>query len=289
MLPPRIGFLGIGIMGYPMALNLLKKGYNLTVYNRTREKCYTLQKEGAKIALYPKDMGYIANVFITMLENEKAMDDVCFSPQGLFETIEEGSYFINMSTVSVDYTMKLKKECTKRKVRFIDCPVSGSKPIAEKGELILLCGCVKEDLDYVKDILLSMGKDIVYCGDSPNGTILKLCINLILATMTVGIVEGVNLCKKSGLDPSFIFEVIEKSPVLNCGYFKIKKDKLLNSDYSTQFSVKNMLKDINFMIELANKNKVNLPVTSKIKEIFENAFKKGFYNEDLIIIDKVYK
>lgn len=289
MFSPRIGFIGIGVMGYHMALNLLRKGYNLTVYNRTREKCYPLEKEGAKIALFPKDIGYMTNVIITMLENEKAMDDVCFSSQGVFESIDEGSYFINMATVSVDYTMKLKKECYKRNVKFIDCPVSGSKPLAQKAELILLCGAAKEDLTYVKDILLSMGKDIVYCGESPNGTILKLCINLILASMTAGIVESINLSRSAKLDPALIFEVIEKSPVLNCGYFELKKEKLLTFDYSTQFSVKNMLKDINFMINLAKEKNLEIPVTSSIKEVFEKAFKKGFYNEDLIAIDKIYK
>ncbi len=286
--PPRIGFIGIGIMGFPMAKNLIKNGYKIKVYNRTREKCYELEKEGAEISATIKEISQLSNVIITMLENEKAMDDVCFGECGVIKNLSAGSYFINMSTVSYDYTLRLKNECFKRGIRFCDCPVSGSKPVAESGNLIILYGGEEEDLDYLKPILLSMGKDIVYCGKAGNGTILKLSVNLLLAFMSVGLVESARLCEKSGLSVELLFEVLEKSPVLNCGYYKIKKEKIISRNFEPQFSLKNMFKDLRFIKELGERNGLKLVVGEKIYELYRNGFNEGFMDEDLLSVYKLY-
>lgn len=285
-IPKRIGFIGLGIMGQPMAKNLIKNNYRIKVYNRTREKAYELEKLGAEICSTPKELAQLSNVIITMLENEKAMDNVLKGPAGVFEGISSGSYLINMSTVSKKYTEYLKDECFKKGVYFVDSPVSGSKPLAENKTLVILTACEKEVYEYIKDILLSMGKHIVYCGLPPKATVLKLAINLIVAHLTTAIVESVFLAEKSGIDPALIFETLENSPALNCGYFSIKKQKLLNKDFSPQFSLKNMLKDINFMIELAQESKIHIPITETIKELFDRSFKDGLYNEDLTAIMK---
>lgn len=287
--PPRIGFIGIGIMGSAMAGNLIKAGYKIKIYNRTREKCYPLEKEGAEIAISVKELSKASNVVITMLENEKAMDDILYGSNGVIENLDGMSYLINMSTVGLKYTKKLHFDCLKKGIRFLDSPVSGSKTLAENKSLIILSSGEKEDVDYLKPILLAMGKDVIYCGRAGNGTILKLSINLLLAAMTSGIVESFNLIKSSGLNPSLLFEVIDKSPVLNCGYYRLKEKKLIEDEYSTQFSLKNMLKDLKLAMELARDNKMELKLGKGVLSIFEEGFKKGYYNEDLIAISKLYR
>jgi len=287
-IPPRIGFVGIGIMGLPMAKNLIKNGYKIKVYNRTREKCYPLEKEGAEISCSVKEISQISNVIITMLENEEALDAVCFGKEGIIENLSAGSYLINTSTVSYEYAVMMNRECFKKGIKYIDSPVSGSKPLAETASLIMLCGCEKDWLDHVKPILLSMGKDIVYCGTAGKGTAMKLCVNLLLSAMNMGLSESVKLCEKSGIAPSLFFEVIEKSPVLNCGYYKIKKDKLIQKDFSPQFSLKNMLKDLGFINKFSRNLNFDGLLARELFKIYEAAFKEGYYNEDLTSVSKIY-
>lgn len=276
-------------MGKEMAKNLVNAGYKINLYNRTREKCYELEKLGANICSTPKELALISNVIITMLGNEIAMDELLFGPVGVFQSISSNTYFINMSTVSVNYTNKLKYKCFEKGINFLDCPVSGSKSSAESKSLIILCGAREKDLDYCKNILLSMGKDIVYTGQPPNGTKLKLCINLLVASLTTAIVESVMLAKKSKIDPQLIFQTIDKSPVLNCGYFKLKEKNLMSMNFEPAFSLKNMLKDLNFIIDMARENNIDLKITKGIKDIFEESFKKGYYDNDLTVISKLYE
>ncbi|MBP7796474.1 MAG: NAD(P)-dependent oxidoreductase [Elusimicrobiales bacterium] len=284
----KIGFIGLGIMGKPMAKNLIKNNYKINVYNRTKEKCIELEHMGATVLQTIKEISELSDVIITMLENEKAMDEVCFSDDGVINNLQDGDFLINMSTVSVNYTEKLKKECNKKNIKFLDCPVSGSKPLAENQSLIILCGSDKNYLSDCKDILLSMGKDIVYCGEAPNGTILKLSINLLIAAMTTGLVESFMLAEKSSINPALIFETISKSPAINCGYFKMKEKNLIEKDFSPAFSLKNMLKDVNFMIDLSKADNLVIRMTERVKEIFEDGVKKGYSEEDLTSIIKTY-
>ncbi|MCX7648654.1 MAG: NAD-binding protein, partial [Elusimicrobiales bacterium] len=142
--------------------------------------------------------------------------------------------------------------------------------------------------DYVKPILLSMGKDIVYCGTAGKGTAMKLCVNLLLAAMNMGLTESVKLCEKSGVSPSLFFEVIEKSPALNCGYYKIKKDKLLQKDFSPQFSLKNMLKELGFINKFSRNLNFDGLLVRELFKMYETAFKEGYYNEDLTSVSKIY-
>lgn len=288
-IPHRIGFIGLGIMGNAMVKNLLKNGYKVSVYNRTRSKTKEFEELGCYVASIPKDLTSMCNVIITMVEDEKAMLDVLEEPTGVFAGNFGGNYLINMSTVSYNFTKELDRKCFKRNIKFLDCPVSGSKPLAEAGTLVILAGAKEEYLEDLKPVLLSMGKYIVKAGEPPNGTALKLCMNLIVAQMTTAIVESSVLAENLKISPSLIFETIYNSPALNCGYFKIKEKNILNDDFSTAFSVKNILKDVRFMLEAAREKGLKLSVTEAVEKVFYEGFKNGYYNEDLTAIKKIYK
>lgn len=288
-LSKRIGFAGLGTMGKPMAMNLVKKGFSISVYNRTRSKTEEFEKMGCTVTATPKELAKISNVLITMVQDDEAFFSILDGPEGLLFNASHGTTLINMSTISRNACLKTMEKCFEKGIKFIDCPVSGSKPLAEKGNLVLLCGADKKDLDENRDMLLSMGKSIVHAGLPPAGTSLKLCINLLLAQMTSGLCESASLSEKLGINPSLIFETIKNSPALDCGYFRMKENNILNEDFSPAFSVKNMLKDLRYINEAARAKELNLPVSSLEEKIYEKALKSGFYDEDLTAILKILK
>lgn len=284
----RIGFIGLGIMGKEMVRNLINHGYRPLIYNKTREKCYEFEKYGISIAPTPSIMAQSVESIIIMVEDDNAVRDVLEGPNGVFSGFKKGNYLINMSTISHDFSLYLSSECKKRGIRFLDCPVSGSKKQAQDRELIILASGEEEDVKKFSKLLLSMGKDIIYTGNIPSATVVKLTINLLLAFMTAGIVESAVLAERSGISPELIFEVIEKSPVLNCGFFKGKKNNIIKNDFSTSFSVKNLLKDLKYILKLAESKNLKLDAGYSLKEIFEKTFSQGYYNQDITAIKKIY-
>lgn len=288
-IPKRIGFLGLGIMGRHMAFNLLNKGFKISVYNRTRSKTEEFSKAGCSVAATPKELSRISNTLITMVQDDEALLSVLEGPEGILAGASPGTFLINMSTISRGCCLKIMEKCFEKGLKFIDCPVAGSKPLAEKGTLVLLCGAEKNDIEENRDILLSMGKAIVNPGPPPAGTGLKLCINLLLAQMTSGLCESAALAEKLSIDPSFIFETIKNSPALDCGYFRMKENNIIKGDFSPAFSVKNILKDLRYINRAAAEKGLELPVTGQEEKIFEKTYRAGFYNEDLCALLKILK
>ncbi|PIS47337.1 MAG: hypothetical protein COT17_03960 [Elusimicrobia bacterium CG08_land_8_20_14_0_20_51_18] len=286
---PRIGFIGLGIMGRAMALNLLKNGCKVSVYNRTRAKTREFEEAGCYVAAVPRDLSGLCNVIITMVENDAALDEVLEGPEGVFAGNFGGNYLINMSTVSWNFTKKLASRCLKKNVRFLDCPVSGSRPLAENGTLVILAGAEKKDLKEMEPVLLSMGKHIVNPGLPPDGTALKLCMNLIVAQLTTALAESCSLALKTGIRPEHVFETFYNSPALNCGYFRMKEKNILDLEFSPAFSLKNILKDVRFMLEAAKEKNLKLPVTEAVEKTLNEGFKRGYWDEDLTAIMKLYK
>lgn len=191
-----------------------------------------------------------------------------------------------MSTVSVEYTRKLARQCAKHSARFLDCPVAGSKAQVETSQLIILAGGDEEDVENARPLLLKMGKHVVYAGQAPNGTALKLCMNLIVAQMTTALAESAKLAQTLGIKPELIFSVIKESPALNCGYYRIKEKAFLNNDYSPAFSLKNVLKDVRFMNKEARERNLTLPVTRAVELLMEKSLIEGNGEEDLSVIIK---
>jgi len=284
--PPRIGVIGLGIMGRAMAENLLKGGFNVSVYNRDRAKTTTFARKGCAVGVTPGELAKMCNVIITMVSDPAAMDAVLEGPTGVFASGFDGNTLINMSTVSVEYTQNLKNRCFMERVGFIDCPVSGSKPLAENGTLILLAGGEEKVVKETEKILLAMGKSVVYAGPAPAGTALKLCINLIVAGLTSALAESATLAERLGIDPKLIFSALNESPALNCGYFKMKEHNILDKDFPPAFPLKHMLKDARFMLKEAAERGQRLPVTESIESLMAAASRNGDGDRDLSVIMK---
>jgi len=221
-----------------------------------------------------------------MVTGDEAMRDITENPDGIFAAKTPGLTLINMSTNSVKYTKELTSKCFREGIRFIACPVSGSKTSAERGELLLMAGGDKDDVEKNKNLLLSMGKSIIYAGVQEKAAALKLCVNLILAHLTTAICESSALCTNLGLKEEILFESLEKSPALSCPYFSLKKPKILNSDYFPEFALKNMLRDVRLILAEAKDKKQNLPVTDAVEKLLLKSCNAGNGDYDLSIIMK---
>jgi len=286
---PRIGFLGLGIMGMAMAKNTKKAGFPVVVTNRSQPRRHQAKKEGLKVLDSPQDVTAASDVVIVMVTDPGAVKEVILGKDGVFEADVNNKTMVQMSTIDEKSTLEIADQARSRGMKFMDCPVMGSKKQVEAGQLIILAGGEESLVEENRGLFKSMGKSIVKAGTVGKGTALKLCMNLIVAQMTTALSESVSLARAQELDAEKIFEVISKSPAINCGYYKIKQEALMNEDYAPAFSLENMLKDVRFMDSVAKEKRVPLPVTQAVKFLLENAMAEGYGAEDLTSIAKVLK
>ncbi|OGR39963.1 MAG: hypothetical protein A2X29_07900 [Elusimicrobia bacterium GWA2_64_40] len=283
-IPPRIGFIGLGIMGRAMALNLHRAGFQVSVYNRTRSRTTEFADLGCQVASTPRALAKMCDTLITMVSDQAAMDGVMEGPEGAASAFQGGNALINMSTLSPDYTAGLGKKCYAAGVVFLDCPVSGSKAAAEKGQLVILAGAEKAALERYAPVLRAMGKEIVHAGLPPAGTALKLCVNLIVAQLTTALAESAALAQAQGIDPALIFETLAHNPAMNCGYFSLKRENILKKEFPPAFPLKHMLKDARFMLAEAAKKRLELPVTAAVERLMTKSYNSGYGDKDLSVV-----
>ncbi len=283
-IPPRIGFIGLGIMGRAMAANLLKAGFQVSVYNRTRERTMEFADKGCQVASTPRALAKLSDTIITMVADPAAMDSVLEGPEGVLSAFMGGNTLINMSTISPDYTAALAKKCFIAGVNFLDCPVSGSKGAAEQAQLVILAGGDKAALEKLSPVFKAMGRSVIYAGPAPAGTALKLCVNLVVAQLTTAITEAAALAEAQGIAPSLIFDTLAENPALNCGYFALKKNNVLKKEYAPAFPLRHMLKDARFMLAEAAKKNLELPVTAAAEKLMARSNDCGYGELDLSVM-----
>ncbi|MCB4756649.1 MAG: NAD(P)-dependent oxidoreductase [Elusimicrobia bacterium] len=286
---PTIGFIGMGIMGLPMALNAKKGGFRVLSYNRSPTRLSEAKKAGLETAASPKELAEKSEVLLTMVTDPSAVRNVLMGKDGVFEAPVSGKTLIQTSTIDQKSTLEFAKAAKDKGMDFLDAPVTGSKKQVEEAQLIFLAGGEASLIEKWKRLLLTMGKHIVHAGDIGQGTALKLCMNLVVSQMTTALCEAVALAKALELDPGKIFEVLDQSPALNCGYYKIKQKGLLEGHFAPAFSLNNMLKDVRFMDQAAENKKLRLPVTRAVRGLMEEAAVEGFGNDDLTSILKLLK
>lgn len=271
-------------MGRPMALNLVKAGYQVSVYNRTRRRTSEFADLGCQVASTPRALAKMADTVITMVSDAEAMDAVIGGPEGVASAFSGGNALISMSTLPPDYTAELAKKCFTAGVAFLDCPVSGSKAAAESGQLVILAGAEEQVLEKYAPVLKAMGREIVQAGPPPAGSALKLCVNLVLAHFTTAVAESAALAAAQGIDPALVFEAVNKNPALDCGYFKLKKANVLSREHTPAFPLRHMLKDARFMLREAEKRGLELPVTAAVEKLMTKSYNSGYGDKDLTVI-----
>ena len=274
----KIGFIGLGIMGQSMAANILKAGYELMAYNRTREKARPIAEMGGLVASTPAELTAWADVIILMLTGPEAIDAVIYGENGIFTASPADKIIVNMSTVSPSYARNLKKCFEPGRTVFIDAPVSGSKKPAVDGTLIVLAGGPEESVSILEPLFLSMGRKVVYCGEAGQGSAMKMTVNLLLAVMMEGLCESLNLARQLNLDTALVLDSILAGP-LGCGLFNLKQDMLKQDTYPVQFPLKHMAKDLRYVLQTADEAGAAVPGAHAAFQLYRQGV--GMGNGDL--------
>jgi len=270
----NVGFIGLGIMGTPMALNLVKAGFNVTVYNRTRSKIEPLEKAGAHIAATPADAARDAEIIVTIVSDTAAMEDVVGGTGGVLESIRPGAILIDSSTISPTISRKLACQLAGKGASLLDAPVTGSKHGAEKGELTFMIGGERETLDRAMPVLKVLGKKHIYCGRQGLGLAAKLAMNAILATMVEIFSEGFVMAAKAGVPPRTLLEIMQSS-LARSGIVDFKAPFVFKGDFTPYFPLKLMHKDLELAMEAAYTLNLAMPATAAVKEVYGAAKAQG--------------
>jgi 3-hydroxyisobutyrate dehydrogenase-like beta-hydroxyacid dehydrogenase len=274
---PAIGFIGLGLMGKPMAANLLRAGFAVTVWNRTRARTQDLTQQGAKVAATPREAAAAADVLITMVSDPLALEEVLWAG-GALEGLRRGSTYIDSSTVAPTLARRIAAACSDRGAEFLDAPVTGGTWGAEKGELVFMLGGNAETLKRMEPVLSAMGKRWFHLGPHGAGQTVKLAMNMILALEVDALAEALALVTGAGLPGKRLIEVLQSS-MARATVLDVKAPMMLEGNYAPSFPLRLMHKDLGLALDLANQLGVPLPATAAAREIYNGV--KGAAKEDL--------
>ena len=273
----KIGFIGIGLMGFPMAKNILKSGYKLKVFNRSLVKAEPLKDFGAEISKTVSELVKDSEIIITMLTDDKAVDQVMGSSHFL-DNLKPGSTVIDMSSTKPITAKKHGKNLSLKKIDYLDAPVSGGTIGAEEGSLAIMIGGDQKVFNKAEDLLKTMGNPTLV-GPVGSGQVAKLA-NQIVVGLTIGAVaEAVTLCEKAGADP------IKMISALSGGWADSKVlqthgKRMIDKDFSPKGKTSTHLKDMNNILECANNFNTHLPISNLVKEMYKNLVENGHGNDD---------
>ena len=283
---PKVGFMGLGIMGAAMAANVFKAGYPLMVYNRTPDKAEKLADLGAGVASSPRALAHAAQVVIAMVTGPEALDELLWGKDGAGPELGPGKIFINMSSVSPKFTRELADKLAPSGVIFIDAPVSGTKKPAAEGTLVILAGGAEAKVKELEPLLLTMGKKVIYCGPVGQGSMMKMFINLLLGVMMEGLAEAVNFGRLGGLDFEAMLDTVF-SGAMNAPMFQVKAANLRDQNYPPAFPLKHLAKDAKFVVDTAYELGAPVPAGQMLLHLYRLGVARGWGDEDISAIARV--
>ncbi|KAE9615377.1 hypothetical protein Lal_00048424 [Lupinus albus] len=284
----EVGFLGLGIMGKAMSINLLRHGFKVTVWNRTLSKCDELVEHGASIGETPSAVVKKCKYTIAMLSDPSAAQSVIFDKDGVLEQISNGKGYIDMSTVDAETSLKISEAIKAKGGDFLEAPVSGSKKPAEDGQLVILAAGDKALYDEILPAFVVLGKKSFYLGEVGNGAKMKLVVNMIMGSMMNAFSEGLTLAERSGLNPGTLLDVLDLGAISN-GMFKLKGPTMLKNSYSPAFPLKHQQKDMRLALALGDENAVPMPVAAAANEAFKKARSLGLGDLDFSAVHETLK
>jgi 3-hydroxyisobutyrate dehydrogenase/2-hydroxy-3-oxopropionate reductase len=271
----RVAFLGLGIMGRPMAASLVRAGHEVAVWSRTPGK----QVEGARSAASPADAARGAEVVWMCVSDTLAVENILFGAQGVEESLAEGMIIADSSTISPSATRKFAERVAARGVKYVDAPMTGSKVAAEGGTLIFIVGGEEAAIEALKPLFAAMGKVFFRVGDTGMGQAAMLAMNLQIALIYEGFAEGLTLAAKLGVSADILLPLIQASMVRS-GVVDYKAPFVLKRDFTPNFPLRLMHKDIHLALEAAKEVRVKLPGLETVEEIYEMATEDGHQDLD---------
>ena len=271
----RVAFLGMGIMGRPMAANLVKAGHEVSIWNRTPGK----DLEGARTASSPSDAARGAEIVWMCLADTKAVENVLFGASGAEEALTEGMIIADSSTISPSATLRFAERVKRCGVHYVDAPMTGSKIAAESGSLIFMVGGEEPVLASLAPLFQAMGKQVFHMGDTSKGQATKLAMNLQIALIYEGFAEALTLATKLGVDINRLMPLVQASMVRS-GVVDYKAPFIMKRDFSPNFPLRLMLKDIHLTLEAAKEARVRLPGLEAVEEVYDLAAEEGHQDLD---------
>jgi len=269
---PTIGFIGMGHMGSHMAPRLIRAGYHLTVYDRTREKAQAIA--GATVAETPEEAASNSDVVIPIVSNDAALEEVMLGPNGVLAGTHAGSIIIDMSTVSPHTSRHLFQAAREKGVAMIDAAVSGSVPQVDQGSLVIFVGGDHQTYEQCKPILDVLGTNSFYMGASGMGSTMKLVVNTLLGLGMQALAEAIALGEKAGLEKGLLLDVLGQTTVLTPGQ-KSKLENVKREEYPTNFALSLMHKDLSLVLSQAYDVSVSMPATAAAQQMYTAAMAKG--------------
>ncbi len=263
----RLGFIGLGLMGAPMARNLMRAGYALTVHNRSRAIVEELAAEGATPATSPREVARASEVVITCLPDSPDVEQVALGPEGVIEGAQPGLIYIDMSTISPPVTRRVAARLAEVGVTMLDAPVSGGDIGAQQGTLSIMVGGPQDGFDACLPIFQAMGKQITYVGESGAGQTAKACNQIVVAATMAAMGEALVLAAKSGVDPARVVEAI-RGGAARCWALDVRAPQILRRDLQAGFKAYMQYKDLNIILDAGRAERVALPVTAVVRELY---------------------
>ena len=275
----KIGIIGIGMLGEAVALNLLNSGYDVAVYNRTKEKTIEVEKKGAKVMDSPKTVAENVELIIIIVKDSIAVKEVSFGKNGIIESKNGKLIVADMSTIDSIESKNIANQFQQNHIQKLEIPVMGGPNVAITGKLVMMVSGPKDSFDQCKTIFEKIANKVFFLGEQGIANSIKLAMNLQITMLALSLSEGITLLKKANVDPKIFLEVLN-STYFKTGMSENKAFKMIEGNYDATFTLANLKKDITTMTNAAKDLGIELPMISKAEEIYKNAINEGLGDLD---------
>ena len=275
----KIGIIGIGMLGEAVALNLLNSGYDVAVYNRTKEKTIEVEKKGAKVMDSPKTVAENVELVIIIVKDSIAVREVAFGENGIIESKNKKIIVADMSTIDSIESKNIANQFQQNHIQKLEIPVMGGPNVAVTGKLVMMASGPKDSFDQCKTIFEKIANKVFFLGEQGIANSIKLAMNLQITMLALSLSEGITLLKKANVDPKIFLEVLN-STYFKTGMSENKAFKMIEGNYDATFTLANLKKDITTMTNAAKDLGIELPMISKAEEIYKNAINEGLGDLD---------
>ena len=275
----KIGIIGLGMLGNAVALHLLDLGFEVTVFNRTKEKTIQVREKGAKVMTSPKEIAENSELIITIVKDAAAVKEISFEKDGIIEGKHEKLIVADMSTIDPIESKNISRKFQEHNIHKLDIPVMGGPNVAITGNLVMMVSGNKESFDRCKNVFEKIANKVFFLGESGVAHSVKLAMNLQITMLALALSEGIILMKKANVDPKIFLEILN-STYFKTGMSEKKAFKMIENKFDATFTLSNLKKDISTITSAAKSLGIELPMIKKAEQVYENAVKEGFGEMD---------
>lgn len=275
----KVGIIGLGMLGNAVALHLLDSGFEITVYNRSKEKTLQIKEKGARVASSPKEVAEQVELLIIVVKDAEAVKQVSFQKDGIVEAKNEKLIVADMSTINPSESKNISEKFLGYNIKKLDIPVMGGPNVAITGDLVMMASGDKNTFESCKDVFESIANKVFFLGESGVAHSVKLAMNLQITMLALALSEGITLVKKSNVEPEKFLEILN-STYFKTGMSEKKAYKMAIGEYEATFTLANLKKDISTITDTAKSLGVKLPMIEKAEEVYGDALNQGLGNVD---------